>query len=131
MAEQIKIAIFTAGRSSPSSYPSGRRAHRERRGIQILVTRCPSPGISSKMWVPMIGAASSRTTPLSKGPRSPFDGTKRGGLVLRAEIDAICAHLYGLGREDVVKYGTYRTKEMILSHYDRYAGMVINAPEQG
>jgi hypothetical protein len=64
----------------------------------------------------------------------------------RAELDAIYAHLYGLDREDldyiletfpIVKrkdmerYGTYRTKEMILSHYDRYAGMGINAPEQG
>ena len=34
-------------------------------------------------------------------------------------------------RKDVERYGTYRTKEMILSHYDRYAGMGINAPEQG
>jgi hypothetical protein len=55
-------------------------------------------------------------------------------LMLRAELDAAFFHLYGISREDVAyimdtfpivrrndeaKYGSYRTKELILSIYDQ------------
>jgi hypothetical protein len=55
---------------------------------------------------------------------------------LRAELDAIYAHLYGLTKEeldyiletfpivkmkDIEKYGSYRTKELILKYYDEYS----------
>ncbi len=84
--------------------------------------------------------------PLIEGAPVPFRWDEERRARLRAELDAIYAHLYGLGREDVdyildafpivkrkdmERYGTYRTKEMIRSHYDRYAGMGINTPEQG
>jgi hypothetical protein len=55
---------------------------------------------------------------------------------VRAELDAIYAHLYGLTKEeldyiletfpivkmkDIEKYGSYRTKELILKYYDEYS----------
>jgi hypothetical protein len=84
--------------------------------------------------------------PIIDGAPAPFRWDEERRARLRAELDAIYAHLYGLGREDVDyiletfpivkrkdvgRYGTYKTKEMILSHYDRYVGMGINASEQG
>lgn len=71
---------------------------------------------------------------------SRWDGERRAAL--RAELDAIYAHLYGLTREelgyiletfpivkrkDVERYGSFRTKEMVLSYYDKFAG-VLGAP---
>ncbi|WP_342372510.1 hypothetical protein PCC79_16550 [Propioniciclava soli] len=56
--------------------------------------------------------------------------------VVRGELDAACFHIYGLGREEVeyvmdtfpivkrkdeAAYGTYRTKDLILSAYDAMA----------
>ncbi len=76
----------------------------------------------------------------------PFRWDEERRARLRADLDAIYAHLYGLDREDVdyiletfpivkrkdvERYGTYRTEEMILKYYDRYAERGINAPEQG
>ncbi|MEU8215604.1 DNA methyltransferase [Micromonospora taraxaci] len=55
---------------------------------------------------------------------------------IRFELDALFFHLYGIGRDDLdyimetfpivkrkdeAKYGTYRTKELILAEYDRMA----------
>ena len=71
-----------------------------------------------------------------KGSGYPFrwDGFRRS--VIRAELDALFFHLYGIDRDDVdyimetfpivkkkdvAKYGTYRTKERILEIYDRMA----------
>jgi hypothetical protein len=63
---------------------------------------------------------------------------------LQAELDAIYAHLYGVSREDLAymletfpivkrndeqKFGTYRTKELILKHYDEYAGEITAVEE--
>ena len=77
--------------------------------------------------------------PLVDGKPAPFRWDEERRAALRAELDAIYAHLYGLTKEeldyiletfpivkrkDVEKYGSYRTKEMILSYYDRYAGVV-------
>jgi hypothetical protein len=62
--------------------------------------------------------------------------------MIRAELDALFFHLYGVSREDVdyildtfpivrrkdeAKYGTYRTKELILTEYDRMtaAGLTL------
>jgi len=84
--------------------------------------------------------------PHNRWAPAPFRWDEERRARLRAELDAIYAHLYGLGREDVDyiletfpivkrkdvgRYGTYKTKEIILSHYDRYVGMGINASEQG
>jgi hypothetical protein len=72
------------------------------------------------------------------GPTPPpfvWDEERRARL--RAELDAIYAHLYGLTREeleyiletfpivkrkDEEKFGEYRTKRMILENYDALAG---------
>ena len=62
-------------------------------------------------------------------------------MVMRAELDALFFHLYGINRDDVdyimdtfpiVKrkdedqYGTYRTKERILEIYDRMAEVGVS-----
>jgi hypothetical protein len=56
-------------------------------------------------------------------------------------LDALFFHLYGISREDAdymldtfpivkrkdeAKYGTYRTKELILAEYDRMAAAGVN-----
>jgi hypothetical protein len=66
----------------------------------------------------------------------PFRWDQDRRSVMRAELDALFFHLYGIGRDDVdyimetfpivkkkdvAKYGTYRTKERILEIYDRMA----------
>ncbi|MFI0542692.1 Eco57I restriction-modification methylase domain-containing protein [Streptomyces sp. WSLK1-3] len=65
--------------------------------------------------------------------------------VIRAELDALFFHLYGISREDAdyildtfpivrrkdeAKYGSYRTKELILAEYDRMAaaGLTLENP---
>ncbi|MEU1002331.1 Eco57I restriction-modification methylase domain-containing protein [Streptomyces tibetensis] len=64
---------------------------------------------------------------------------------IRAELDALFFHLYGISREDVdyildtfpivrrkdeAKYGSYRTKGLILAEYDRMAaaGLTLDNP---
>ncbi len=69
-------------------------------------------------------------------PYLPFKWDEERRARLRAELDAIYAHLYGLTREeldyiletfpivkrkDVEKYGSYRTKELILDYYEEYS----------
>jgi hypothetical protein len=69
-------------------------------------------------------------------PYPPFKWDEERRARLRAELDAIYAHLYGLTREeldyiletfpivkrkDVEKYGSYRTKELILDYYEEYS----------
>jgi len=69
-------------------------------------------------------------------PYPPFKWDEERRARLRAELDAIYAHLYGLSREeldyiletfpivkrkDIEKYGSYRTKELILNYYDEYS----------
>src|SRR5690606_5380143 len=66
----------------------------------------------------------------------PFRWDEGRRSVIRAELDALFFHLYGIERDDVdyimetfpivkrkdeAKYGTYRTKELILEIYDRMA----------
>ncbi|MFD8213559.1 Eco57I restriction-modification methylase domain-containing protein [Streptomyces sp. NPDC059697] len=76
---------------------------------------------------------------------APFhwDENRRG--IMRAELDAAFLHIYGISREDAdyildtfpivrrkdeAKYGTYRTKELILAEYDRMAeaGLTLDNP---
>lgn len=76
---------------------------------------------------------------------SPFvwDGGRRA--IIRTELDALYFHIYGIDREDVAyildtfsivkrkdeaKFGTYRTKDLILFEYDRMAaaGVGLTAP---
>jgi len=77
-------------------------------------------------------------------PYPPFKWDEERRARLRAELDAIYAHLYGLTKEeldyiletfpivrrkDIEKYGSYRTKEMILQCYGKYAAM-FNKPSE-
>ncbi|MFF8267470.1 Eco57I restriction-modification methylase domain-containing protein [Streptomyces sp. NPDC016562] len=67
---------------------------------------------------------------------APFIWNEDRRTVIRAELDALFFHLYGITRDDVdyildtfpivrrkdeAKYGTYRTKDLILAEYDRMA----------
>jgi len=82
--------------------------------------------------------------PTSLEPRPPFEWDEARRLHLQTELDAIYAHLYGVSRadldylldtfpivnrEDVKKFGTYRTKELILTYYDEYAGKITAVEE--
>ncbi|MEU8264274.1 DNA methyltransferase [Micromonospora sp. NPDC048999] len=66
----------------------------------------------------------------------PFRWDEGRRAIIRAELDALIFHLYGIPRDDVdyimeafpivkrkdeSKYGMYRTKELILAEYDRMA----------
>ncbi|MQL61113.1 N-6 DNA methylase [Streptomyces vinaceus] len=76
---------------------------------------------------------------------SPFRWDEARRRQIRAELDALFFHLYGVSREDVdyildtfpivrrkdeAKYGTYRTKDLILAEYDRMAaaGLTLENP---
>ncbi|MDX2850919.1 N-6 DNA methylase [Streptomyces sp. PA03-3a] len=76
---------------------------------------------------------------------APFRWSDDRRAVIRAELDALFFHLYGIVREDVdyiletfpivkrkdeAKYGSYRTKELILDLYDRMtaAGVSLETP---
>lgn len=67
---------------------------------------------------------------------APFRWNEDRRDVIRAELDALFFHLYGISRADTdyvldtfaivkrkdeAKYGTYRTKDLILAEYDRMA----------
>lgn len=71
----------------------------------------------------------------------PFRWDERRREIIRAELDAIFFHLYGIRRDDVAyildtfpivrrkdeaKYGTYRTKELVLAEYDRMAAAGVD-----
>ncbi|MFE7213142.1 Eco57I restriction-modification methylase domain-containing protein [Streptomyces sp. NPDC057611] len=72
---------------------------------------------------------------------TPFRWDEARRRVIRAELDALFFHLYGISREDVdyildtfpivkrkdeAKYGSYRTKELILAEYDRMAAAGVS-----
>ncbi|WP_432065773.1 Eco57I restriction-modification methylase domain-containing protein [Streptomyces sp. C10-9-1] len=76
---------------------------------------------------------------------APFIWNEDRRTVIRAELDAFFFHLYGINRDDVdyildtfpivkrkdeAKYGTYRTKDLILAEYDRMAaaGVSLTTP---
>ncbi|MER7782486.1 DNA methyltransferase [Streptomyces albidoflavus] len=76
---------------------------------------------------------------------APFIWNEDRRTVIRAELDALFFHLYGINRDDVdyildtfpivkrkdeAKYGTYRTKDLILAEYDRMAaaGVSLTTP---
>ncbi|WP_028851084.1 Eco57I restriction-modification methylase domain-containing protein [Thermocrispum municipale] len=76
---------------------------------------------------------------------APFIWDEHRRAVIRAELDALFFHLYGISRDDAdyildtfpivkrkdeAKYGTYRTKELILAEYDRMAeaGVSLTTP---
>ncbi|MFE6066945.1 Eco57I restriction-modification methylase domain-containing protein [Streptomyces sp. NPDC056525] len=76
---------------------------------------------------------------------APFVWDEARRAVIRAELDALFFHLYGINRDDVdyildtfpivkrkdeAKYGTYRTKDLILAEYDRMAaaGVSLTTP---
>ncbi len=75
----------------------------------------------------------------------PFHWDEERRAIIRAELDALFFHLYGIKRDDVdyimetfpivkrkdeEKYGTYRTKDLILEVYDRMAdsGVSLDTP---
>ncbi|MGW0435514.1 Eco57I restriction-modification methylase domain-containing protein [Micromonospora sp. NPDC003197] len=72
---------------------------------------------------------------------SPFRWEEERRQVIRAELDALFFHLYGISRDDVdyimetfpivkrkdeAKYGTYRTKDLVLAEYDRMAAAEVS-----
>ncbi|MGH3516181.1 MAG: Eco57I restriction-modification methylase domain-containing protein, partial [Haloechinothrix sp.] len=76
---------------------------------------------------------------------APFRWDENRRAVIRAELDALFFHLYGISRDDAdyildtfpivkrkdeAKYGTYRTKDLILAEYDRMAaaGVGLTTP---
>ena len=76
---------------------------------------------------------------------APFQWDADRRAVIRAELDALFFHLYGISREDTdyildtfpivkrkdeAKYGTYRTKDLVLAEYDRMAeaGVSLDNP---
>ncbi|MFE0434514.1 Eco57I restriction-modification methylase domain-containing protein [Streptomyces nigra] len=76
---------------------------------------------------------------------APYRWNEQRRRSIRAELDALFFHLYGVSREDVdyildtfpivrrkdeAKYGSYRTKELILAEYDRMAaaGLTLENP---
>ncbi|MGK5446696.1 Eco57I restriction-modification methylase domain-containing protein [Streptomyces radiopugnans] len=75
----------------------------------------------------------------------PFRWDDERRTIIRAELDALFFHLYGINRDDVSyildtfpivkrkdeeKYGEYRTKRLILAEYDRMAaaGLTLENP---
>ena len=88
------------------------------------------------------GDAAVHTSPPPAGQPAfppPFVWDEERRARLRAELDAVYAHLYGLTREeldyildtlpivrrkDEEQYGEYRTKRMVLSAYDQLEGIV-------
>ncbi|NYF59359.1 Eco57I restriction-modification methylase domain-containing protein [Micromonospora purpureochromogenes] len=72
---------------------------------------------------------------------TPFRWDEERRTIIRAELDALFFHLYGIARNDVdyimetfpivkrkdeAKHGAYRTKELILAEYDRMAVAGVN-----
>lgn len=72
---------------------------------------------------------------------APFLWEETRRQVIRAELDALFFHLYGISREDAdyildtfpivrrkdeARYGSYRTKELILAEYDRMAAAGVS-----
>jgi len=83
---------------------------------------------------------------------TPFRWDEERRAQIRAELDAYFFHLYGISREDtdyiletfqtetgglknneIAKYGTYRTKDLVLAEYDRIAtiGVDLDKPAGG
>ncbi|WP_067793914.1 Eco57I restriction-modification methylase domain-containing protein [Actinomadura formosensis] len=75
----------------------------------------------------------------------PFRWDEERRAQIRAELDAYFFHLYGISREDadyiletfqtetgglknneITKYGTYRTKDLVLAEYDRMAAAGVD-----
>ncbi|WP_035736236.1 Eco57I restriction-modification methylase domain-containing protein [Glycomyces arizonensis] len=74
--------------------------------------------------------------------RAPFVWDEERRFFMRAELDALFFHLYGIERDDVdyimetfpivkrkdiAKFGSYRTKELILEIYDQMAAAGVSA----
>ncbi|MFJ1610188.1 Eco57I restriction-modification methylase domain-containing protein [Streptomyces sp. NPDC088253] len=76
---------------------------------------------------------------------APFRWDEDRRAIIRAELDALFFHLYGIARDNVdyiletfpivkrkdeARYGSYRTKELILNLYDRMAaaGLTLDTP---
>jgi hypothetical protein len=76
---------------------------------------------------------------------APFRWDEDRRAVIRAELDALFFHLYGITRDDtayildtfnvtrdndIKAHGTYRTKDLILAEYDRMAaaGLTLESP---
>ncbi|MEU2366259.1 DNA methyltransferase [Streptomyces noursei] len=76
---------------------------------------------------------------------TPFRWDESRRTIIRAELDALFFHLYGITRDDVsyildtfpivklkdeAAHGTYRTKDLILAEYDRMAaaGLTLETP---
>jgi hypothetical protein len=106
------------------------------------------PRVLELVWTAydMVGLARELGDPEDLGP-FVWDEDRRAGI--RAELDALFFHIYGVSRDDVdyvletfqtatgglknneiAKYGSYRTKELVLAEYDRMAaaGVSLDTP---
>jgi len=77
--------------------------------------------------------------PIQNNRPQPFKWNAERRFQLRAELNAIYAHLYGITRDDLdyilgtfpivkkkeeKKYGTFRTHDLVLEYYDKYQGTI-------
>lgn len=75
---------------------------------------------------------------LVDGIPQPFKWDEERRLKLRCELDAVYAHLYGISKDDLdyilgtfpivkrkdeARYGTYRTRDLIMEYYEKYNGI--------
>ena len=104
--------------------------------------------VGEETWQRWFRDASIHTSPPPEGQPAhpaPFVWDEERRAVLRAQLDAVYFHLYGLSREetdyiletfpivkrkDEKKFGEYRTKRMILEFYDEYEEMMKEYKEK-
>ena len=87
---------------------------------------------------PPAWAAYTNMPPAAPFPHPPFMWHEERRANLRAELDGLYGHLYGLSRDelayildtfpivrrkDEAKYGEYRTKQLVLAAYDSLKGL--------
>ncbi len=102
------------------------------------LVRGRSPGVAAPVHTSPPPAWAAGSTP----PPFVWDEERRARL--RAELDALYAHLYGLTREelayiletfpivrrkDEARWGEYRTKRMVLEKYEGWGGGITEATE--
>jgi len=90
-------------------------------------------------WLEIIYSLNPNNSNKNACPLPPFKWNEERRTQIRAELDAIFAHLYGLTREefayildtfpivrrkDEERFGEYRTKRLCLDQYDRFEGLI-------
>jgi len=90
-------------------------------------------------WLEIIYSLNPNNPNKNACPLPPFKWDEERRAQIRAELDAIFAHLYGLTRDefayildtfpivrrkDEERFGEYRTKRLCLEQYDRFDGLI-------